>query len=330
MKHQRIEIPLKTPIQSLCWNSDSLIDWAAGNRIIHLNGKVEDPHVNWAYRFDAAVTSPSGRYAVIYERLGTKGLILDRGNLLREINRSFYCADVYEYPIVLFQHPDGRELIAHCPEEYNQVEIEETATGKRLTNVPDRKPEDFFHSRLAVSPGSTRLLSAGWVWHPFNSACIWNIAEGLKDSKTLDIAREPLQTTRTEISSAAFVDDDRILINSSTDADHFGDKGDSPFLPGCLGLFNLASNAFEALVKTEENVGSMMWLGDHHVIGLYETPKLFDLRTGRVIFRWPDIPTGTQNSSIIHHVPPLPPIAADPAGKRFAVALKDCIVVIQF
>jgi hypothetical protein len=46
--------------------------------------------VRYGYRFDAATASPDGRFAVIYERLGTKGLLLDDGQIVRELDRSFY------------------------------------------------------------------------------------------------------------------------------------------------------------------------------------------------------------------------------------------------
>ena len=49
----------------------------------------------------------------------------------------------------------------HCPREYNRLEVEVAATGERLTPEVDRRPQDFFHSRLAVSPDGLRLLSAG-------------------------------------------------------------------------------------------------------------------------------------------------------------------------
>lgn len=39
-------------------------------------GALQVGRVFYAYRFDGAVTSPSGRYAVLYERLGTNGLVL--------------------------------------------------------------------------------------------------------------------------------------------------------------------------------------------------------------------------------------------------------------
>jgi hypothetical protein len=45
--------------------------------------------------------SPSGRYQVLYAERGTKGLVLEHGAILREIDRSFYHADAYDYPAAL-------------------------------------------------------------------------------------------------------------------------------------------------------------------------------------------------------------------------------------
>ena len=97
-------------VRSLCWQNQRLIDWVSGGNVYHLDGSAQSAQVYYPYRFDAAVVSPSGDFAVIYERLGTKGLLLHQGQILREINRSFYHAHVYEYPVTFIQLTDGREL----------------------------------------------------------------------------------------------------------------------------------------------------------------------------------------------------------------------------
>src|SRR5260221_11033383 len=102
-------------IRTLCWSGDTLVDWENGLRI-SLDGTRSDRQWGYGYRFDRAVMSPSGRYAVIYEQRGTKGLGLEEGRPLREINRSYYHADVFEYPIARFTLPGGRRVIAHGPE----------------------------------------------------------------------------------------------------------------------------------------------------------------------------------------------------------------------
>lgn len=40
-----------------------------------------------------------------------------------------------------------------------------------------------------------------------------------------------------------------------------------------------------------------------------EHPKLFELTTGCALEQWPELHTGCQGSSIIHHLPPSPPFA---------------------
>lgn len=290
-----------------------------------LDGKVVDPRVRWGWPFDAAVQSPSGSYAVIFERLGTKGLLVDSGKRVRELNRSYYHASTYEYPVVLFEDADGRTLIAHCPNEYNRIEIDDVVTGERLTSASEGESYDMFHSRLAVSPGGTRLLSSGWVWHPLDAVSTWSIADALSDGRTLDTFGPPESADILDLSSATFIDEDRILICSGDE-----DWEVASFPPGSLGVYNLATLQFESVVKVEETVGTMMWLGDGLVVGFYESPKVFDIATGQVVHRWPDFSSGTQTSSIIHYLKDLPTIACDVAQRRFAVTSESGIDVILF
>jgi hypothetical protein len=71
---------------------------------------------------------------VIYKRLGTKALLLKDGKFVREMNRSFYHANVYAYPVCLLRGPDNRILVAHCPDEYNRIELDDASRGA---------PDDF-------------------------------------------------------------------------------------------------------------------------------------------------------------------------------------------
>jgi hypothetical protein len=121
---REILIPVQNMPKSLVWDDGCLVDWVAGGTRFHRDGRIEQPSVRYAYCFDAAVATPSGNFSVVYTQLGTKGLVLERGKVLREINRSYYQANRYDYPIALFCLPDGREVIAHCPNEYKQIEIE--------------------------------------------------------------------------------------------------------------------------------------------------------------------------------------------------------------
>jgi hypothetical protein len=238
-----------TGIRSLCWRGDDVIDWVGGGRALALDGTEQRASVCYAYRFDAATASRDGRFAVIYERLGTKGLVLKDGNILREIDRSFYHADDYEYPVALFCEPGGRLLLAHCPRSYCSVELEEAETGRQLTASAERRPSDFFHSRLVASPHGKRLLSAGWAWHPLGITEFFGVARALADPRHLDrgdrVSPYSGYGGLAEEGSACWLDDDRIVVGASDepeDPEEVGEAGDEARLRPCgLTVHDLAS-----------------------------------------------------------------------------------------
>jgi hypothetical protein len=332
-----ITIPAKN-IRSLCFRGDQLVDWVGGARVFTLDGVEHRAGINFAFRFDATISSNDGRYAVIYERLGTKALLLEQsGKLIRELNRSFYCADDYEYPVHLFRLPDGRDVLAHCPEEYNRIEIDEIATGRRLTGSATREPQDFFHSRLASNPSATRLLSAGWVWHPWDAVVYFDVATALSDPPHLDAltlhAPAAFNVNLAEESSACWLSDDQVAVGSSAQeesakqaAEHVGTVrlGTSS-----VAVFDVPSRRYVRSFRLAEPPGTMMRVDDTHVVSFFRYPKVISLATGEVVREWKELETGTQTSSICHHVSPsIPPMALDPMRRRFAVADSDAIHVV--
>lgn len=323
---QRFVIPARD-VRSLCWEGDELVDWVAGENRYRLDGTTIPRYVNYAYRFDLAVVSPDRQYAAIYERLGTKGLILHHGDIVREINRSYYHADVYEYPLVLFTLPDGRTGLAHCPDDYNRIEIEVAETGERLTSRAG-EGMDFFHSRFQVTPDGRHLLSAGWVWHPFDEVLLFDIPEALAHPANLDeVEYGWLGRTGVEINVAAFADDERIVVAGS-DTFYQEEEGGEGIRPGEIGVYNFATRRFESISRLEQAAGTLMPVGDH-AIGFFEQPKLIHLATGEVVARWPELHTGKQNSSIVPDIEKPPPLALDSLNRRFAVADEEAITIIQ-
>lgn len=153
-------------VASIAWAGDAVVDLARGNQAYGMDGSRRDSRFFWGYPFDIGIVGPSGVVALAHRR-GTKGLVAwgELRGQYREINRSFYCADSYDYPLARFAGPDGRALLVHCPDSYANLEVEDAISGERLTR---REPAalDFFHSRLSVSPSGRWLASAGWVWHP--------------------------------------------------------------------------------------------------------------------------------------------------------------------
>jgi hypothetical protein len=295
---------------------------ASGGIRYQLNGTASQPPVYYAYHFDRAVGFKNTDYAVLYEALGTKGLILKGGNIVREINRSYYHASVYEYPLAVFDLPDGRVVIAHCPNCYNEIEIEEIESGKRLF-VRHGKAQDFFHSRLQVSSDGEYLISAGWIWHPVDRVRIFSVREALQKPGHLDQYNDlEMPAELFEIHAAAFQRSGKILM--------VGDNGGEPGEEGPYLLrYNPKDSRIELQVALREVPGTIMPIGDEHLMGFFEHPKLIEISTGKVIQRWPELRSGNQNSSIIHHIEKLPHLALDPMRNRFAVADKNEITVIE-
>jgi len=315
-------------IRSLAWQEDQLVDWVGGGTRFQLDGSTTRAKVNYAFKFDSVYPSACGKYSVIYENLGTKGVLLNDGKIIRELNRSYYQAHVYEYPVCFAKLDSEREVLIHCPDEYNRIEIEDLQTGERLTKCDKRTPMDFFHSRLAASPNGRFLLSAGWVWHPFDTVAVYDITESIGQPTSLDSSTLfPSQST--EVSSAAFLDNEHLLLSTSDETFADDNFKINELRPRTVSLWNLSKQEIESQVDVAETVGSLMPINRDYAIGFYETPKIISLKSGEIITRLNELKTGSQTSSIIHHVDTVPPIAVDIANHRFAVADDKEIHVIE-
>ena len=333
MKFSVQTLETKSEIRTLNWIGGNLVDLAHGGRVYGLDGSVAPSGLYWGGVFDLCVVSPSGHFAALCQRLGTKGLILDLSHqppvLLREINRSYYDAEVYEYPVAFVTH-EGVELLVHCPDEYCRLEVEDVVTGNSMLNSEmsrQRKPADFFHSRLTISPSSRRMLSAGWIWHPFDTVALFDIQSVLARPTTLDLVTCPGLDDWNEVNSAAFVDDETLLISANSLKVTYGDgEGHEK---ACIRMLSLADGKTLHQFNFDLAAGVMMPLGGEHVATFYQHPKVFHIPTGELIASWPEIYSGSDTSSIVHHLQKSPAMAFDRKHNRFAVASGQEIVVIS-
>jgi hypothetical protein len=328
IKVNEVHIPAKE-IQSLVWDGDCLVDWAAGGRRYFLDGSSEEAYVQYGHLFDAAAVSPSGDYVVIYTRLGTNGLILFRGKVIREIHRSYYHADAYEYPIALLRLPNGREAIVHCPDEYCRLDIDDLETGARLTMSGDRKPADFFHSRLGVSFDGRYLISAGWVWHPLDKIVVFDLAAALANPSHLDGKGIGIDAWAEE-SSAWFLHNGELAIALSGIESEDEDNPDGQFAECELRIFDLVHPTRPRIITLAHCLGTAMGVGDNHVLGLFDHPRLIELANGSLVEQWPHINSGKQNSSILLAQEFVPSIAWDHVGQRCAIGNSEGITVLEF
>lgn len=67
-----------------------MIGYQAGE--LYQDGSVQNATVNYAYRFDAIVTSPCRKYIVLYEKLGTKGLVFHKVKFCERLIEVLSCS----------------------------------------------------------------------------------------------------------------------------------------------------------------------------------------------------------------------------------------------
>ncbi|MFK7970026.1 MAG: hypothetical protein AB8F95_06640 [Bacteroidia bacterium] len=328
---ERKTIEFETAPRSLNWKDGQLIDWVGGGNLYSLNGDFRDSQRRYAYKFDSVIQSEDGVYSIIYEKLGTKAIVLKKGELIRELNISYYQAGAYEFPIQFIKLQNDKYGILYCPNEYNLLEIEDAETGEKITQTHDRNPDDCFHSRLRVNPSNTVLLNTGWIWHPYGIIELYEIGEGIKDNSIFDKITLDFPT-KAEICSAEFLDDDLVMVSSTSENPIFDNElADSVnLLPGQIGLYSISEKRFLKKNFVDFKLGTLIPINQHQALDLYEHPKLIDLDSGQAKIRFEDINSGKQNSAIIHHLDHIPPIAVDMKHKRIAIGNGNKIELLTF
>ena len=321
---KRTKLELKPP-RSIYWQDNSLIDWIEGGRKITLAGKEERGSFFLEYDFDSVKVLHHSAIVVIYKKLGAKGVILKEGKLLREINRSYYFANHYEYPVALLHLPTHEPAIIHCPDEYCSLEIELIDTGERLT--PNRKPRDIFYSRLDAN--DTYVLSAGWIWHPFDILTVYRIDDLLKG----DHLKEESNLTpgfESEITSARFSGEHKIIVSTSKENELPRTKEAIDFIQsGSIGIYDLKSKYVIKQIRPKAEFGNVVPINEDYVWDLYNYPKVINLNTGEVEEQFEDLKTGKQNSSVISKDDEIKSIAIDKEKNRIAIITDTGIEVLE-
>lgn len=315
-------LPSQTQPRSLVWEGDELVDWVGGGRRWRADGTEQSAGVNYAYPFDHAVGSPSGRFSVIYANRQTKGLVLEHGRILREINRSFYCADAYDYPVALGMLPDGREVMAHCPDGYNLIEIETLADGQRLTRR-ESQGIDVFHSRLQFSPDGRYLLSAGWVWHPWNVLHVYDVAEALSQPASLDHT-DLAPRVNGEVACACWLDAGHVVVTTTgedelDDESHDLGAGESGIWSMPQRAWSQRQHAWNPLGPLYPCAGGLIYVDEHL---RWSTPD------GRVQLAWPELKVHASSAKYGLWTYPRPILAVHPKQPRFAVVTETSVAII--
>ncbi|PZR19120.1 MAG: hypothetical protein DI539_15055 [Flavobacterium psychrophilum] len=313
-------------VQTISWADDKIIDWSTGGRIFLLDGKRDDLELyHYRYKCDAAITSKDGTYSLIYAKLGTKALLLKNGNILREVNRSYYRSDVYEYPAAFFTTTEGKTYLIHCPIAYNRIDFEDVETGEIVTNESRNDLSDIFHSRFEISPDNKFLLSKGWIWSPIDTICVFDIEACLKTPSLLNHATITPDWTG-EICSASFADNEYIVLCTSNEEPL---DDDEPVPAGHIALWNFKTGKFSKAVKPPVTIGNLFAVNIKYCWDLYEYPKLINIETGEIEQAYTDIDSGKQASSIIWHLKNLPLVAHNIEIGKLAISNGKDIVVLS-
>ncbi|MDH6311033.1 hypothetical protein M2451_003922 [Dysgonomonas sp. PFB1-18] len=308
---------------TLLWLDGCLVDWSNVGRILYpvTDGKLPQNmgKYGYSYNFDSCIISRDSQYIFLYQNLGTKGLLLRRnGDIIREINRSYYHADVYEYPVAFLSYNDKSYLI-HCPHSYAQLDFEDIETGEIITAVKGREPADFFHSRLEVSPDNKHLLSKGWIWHPADSVRLFNIEACFNDPLELDKPSVTQPEANADISTACFITDNHILLGCPPFSEVYDDEVTDILTERQIGVWDIIEKKMVHIVSVGLDFGNLYPIGKHYVWDLYKYPKIIDIRSGKVVSEIDEIYSGTKCSSIIHHLHDLPLMAFDYRTKSIAI-----------
>lgn len=322
-------------VRSLVWDGDDLLDPVGGWRRWSPDGtEHRRDRRGYGRSYDRAVTSPSGRWTVVYGERGTRGLLLDGRRVVRELPRDDYRAESYDYPVGLGALSDGREVLVHCPEDYNRLQIEDVATSERLAAAPDEPGANPFHSRLTVSPGGRWLMSAGWVWSPAGICGVYDLDRALTDPSVLDghglLTYGPLIDSETD--SACWLDGDRLAlatgdIGGEPEEDGSVDE-DRELGPHQLGVWSCATSKWLYRHDLPGPIGTILGCGEA-VLALYGHPRLFDIRTGDLVAQWPELALPRRQFAYGVTHKPSPVAAVHPDGTRVALALKAGIAVIR-
>ncbi len=325
------QITLKAAgLTTLAWSGETVVDTVNAGTKYHLDGQIHrSQRYHFGYLFDRSILSDDGRFAVIYVNLGTKALLLKDGEIHRELNRPYYHADAYEYPIAFWNSPTGTTYLIHCPLEYCRIDFEEVETGKIVTDIPGRKPIDFFHSRFVISPDGKTMISQGWHWHPFDFLHQYDLLACLEDPHLLDQFKERPDVDG-EICAASFITNELVLLGSPEGTEAFDPEPSGNLKPGQIAVWNLQQNTVYQPVTPAVATGSYLTaINDHLAWDFFEYPKVIDFQTGLVVESWLEIVSSQQKSSILIGLENLPLIAFAANKRRVAIGIEGCIHVLE-
>jgi hypothetical protein len=62
-------------VKTISWLNDTIVDWAGGGNRYLLDGSKREMGGYYPFSFDGSINTEDGKYAFIYQKLGTKGIL---------------------------------------------------------------------------------------------------------------------------------------------------------------------------------------------------------------------------------------------------------------
>ncbi len=328
--HHTIE--LDYPLKSLCWyGDDRVIDIIGGHKIYNVSGDIEDLskkssriRISYRFNFDRTKISKCGRYAVMYVAFGTKGVLLKDLKIVREINRSYYCSDAYEFPIALLERPNEEPLVVYCPDSYDQLEVEEFTSGKRIGAELEREPTDYFFGNLILSPDFQYLLSLGWVWHPAEIAKLFKMDQILTDIRITDTHDDILQVNLKDIKwdedlTGCFTTENQlILFRKDYDEDE-----------GRLIGYDFVENKVLFQTTSSHPIGTLLPLSQNWVLNMCGRLSVLDAETGKVLFEYDKVKV-SERKSVLYEKEDDPIWAFNEQTRKLAITYDKELHILEF
>lgn len=162
-----------------------------------------------AHSNDPAVlvrASTSGRYVAAVQRRGLEGVVfeVETGAVAWSFAREAYHPEHCTFPLVFL---DDRRLLHGVA--WNELAVTDVATGQRLTPAREVKL-DYFYCDLWLSPGRSKVASAGWVWHPLGLVGTFELAPWLSGAVTEPEVRLAVESDPWDL-PVCWLDDDEFV-----------------------------------------------------------------------------------------------------------------------
>ena len=311
-------------IETLCWSNNILTDWANCGTQYHPDLTVTELNsIRYGNGFfNSSITSDDGKYVVLYQKFGTKGIILKNGLIIREINRSFYYANDCEYPVCIFSI-NNRTILAHCPINYNEIVFEDIESGVNLIDFNDSESSDFFHCNFETNDDNTFLISKGWYWHPVFSIKLYNLNEIFNNKKFVEYENVFLEL-KADICGASFIDNQNILLGINSL------NLNKEIINNCkVTIFNIVNNSFSEFKNLNFEIGKDVFVINEMLAwDFYKSPKIFNYKNGDLVKIFDDIFTGYENCNYINETEEFIKILFNKNDKSVAIIKPNGIEIL--